>query len=95
VILEHNLTGGTSPLIEVPTTGACTCSAPSSTDVPFPTCGDYVRVTICVRMTEMTPNLLSIFGFDITDRIVQRTTTYRYETTETPDGSACTTCPNS
>jgi hypothetical protein len=93
VILQHNVgVSGTTPVTRTANgTTPCTCDPPSSTEMPFPQCGDYVRVTVCIRMTDMTPNLLSMFGYDITNKIVQRSTTYRYESTATT-GTTCSSC---
>jgi hypothetical protein len=92
LILEHNVgTAQHSPLTQDGNT-SCTCNAIPDAQMPFPACGDYVRVTVCVRMTELTPNLLSTFGLDISQKIVQHTATYRYESTELPDGDGCSSC---
>lgn len=93
LILEHSVgPGGTSPLFQdgnVP----CDCDPIPDSDIPVPMCGDYVRVTVCVRMTELTPNLLKIFGFDISQKIIQHTATYRYESTELGPGGSCNCTP--
>ncbi len=73
VILEHNLNGPLEELSE----GPCDCDPPS-TDL-LPTNREYVRVTVCVPLTELACNLLGVFGFDISDCIVQHSTTFRYE----------------
>lgn len=99
IILEHNVGVASIPSPNLPTTTlpqngttTCNCQALSHTQMPFPACGQYVRVTVCVKMDELTPNLLSIFGFDISQKIVQHTATYRYESTSQPAGTGCTTC---
>jgi len=76
VFLEHNVNG---PAVTVESGGACTCSPPDPASLPFPTEGRYVRVTVCVKMTEMTPNLLKVFGLDISNRVVRHASTFRHE----------------
>ena len=76
VILEHNvLGGGTSPLTNI---GTCICSAPSSPALPGGS-PSAVRVTVCVELSELTPNLLTAFGFSTADRTVSESTLYPYE----------------
>uniref|UniRef100_A0A7C2K020 Pilus assembly protein n=1 Tax=Schlesneria paludicola TaxID=360056 RepID=A0A7C2K020_9PLAN len=84
VILEYN-----PPNTCVPgspgtkaTTSSCpvACNAPSSslpstTDIP----GGSVRVTVCVNINQLTPNLLSTFGFSISNRNAKMSTTLPYE----------------
>jgi Flp pilus assembly protein TadG len=41
--------------------------------------GNAVRVTVCVELDRLTPNLLQAFGFDISGRVVEHTSTFRYE----------------
>ena len=45
----------------------------------LPVTGDYVRVTVYVPVTELTPNLLMACGLDMSDRFVSNTTTFRHE----------------
>ena len=91
LILEYRVgaTVGT-PLLQDGTT-PCNCQPIDAADMPFPRsdCGDYVRVTVCVRMSELTPNLLKIFGFDTSQKFVQHTATYAYEPSAVPTGSGC------
>lgn len=80
VILEHNVTSistGQSQNIQ-PTTNPCpNCMV--STNVPgLPT--DGVRVTVCVQMENLGPNLLSSFGFTLVGKTVSQTTTLPYHT---------------
>lgn len=78
VILEHNVPlGGASPLID----GPCNCSAPSSPALPVANGGALraVRVTVCVELSELTPNLLAAFGFSTATRTVTESTLYPYE----------------
>lgn len=73
VIVEHNV-GGPTTL----TSGTCDCDPPTTT---LPPTGRYVRVTVCVPITQLVPNLLGSFGLDLSDCFVQHSTTYRYELT--------------
>lgn len=79
VILEHNLTSPGFPPSAVPvvlSSGACDCPVPS----PPPSAPRaYVRVTVYVALTELAPNLLSNFGFDISDKFIKHSTTFRHE----------------
>jgi len=75
VILEHNVPlGGASPVID----GPCTCSAPSSPALPGGS-PNAVRVTVCMELSQLTPNLLAAFGFSTTGRTVSESTLYPYE----------------
>ncbi len=63
------------------TAGSCTgCNAPS---VSLPTLanvpGGSVRVTVCVDADQLTPDLLSTFGFDISSKVISTSTTLPYE----------------
>jgi hypothetical protein len=84
VILEHNVPPITppGPDEELKTTlivGA-TCNAPG-TALPLPpgAGGKSVRLTICVPMTELAPNCLALFGFNLATRCAKCSTTFRYE----------------
>jgi Flp pilus assembly protein TadG len=68
VTLRHNVGGG-----GVATDG--TCSDPTTPTLP----AGSVRVTICVELTKLTPNLLQTFGFDISSDVVEQTTTLDFE----------------
>jgi hypothetical protein len=76
VIVEHNLNGPLEEL-EDSSGGPCDCDPPSTGLLP--TNREYVRVTVCVPLTELACNLLGPFGFDISDCIVQHSATFRYE----------------
>lgn len=82
VILEHNVpdpgcvSGGASQ-----TLGSCAkCSTPSIA-LPSTTAveGGAVRVTVCVELSEVTPDLLSSYGFSTANRAVIASTTYPYK----------------
>lgn len=81
VILEHNVVPDSPPIISLPvtlssSTGACDCDAPA---IPLPPRRRYTRVTVFVPLTEVTPNLLRLFGFDISEELLHHTATFRYE----------------
>jgi len=76
VILEHNVDGAYVRMDSQNAT--CDCCAPPDEDF-LPSFGRFVRVTVCVPMTAVTPNLLSCFGFDTADHVVQQSTTFRHE----------------
>ncbi len=69
IILEHNVGGMYEESV-----GDCDCDPPAA---PLPP--QSVRVTVCVPMTELMPNILSTFGFDVEDKTVQHSTVFRYE----------------
>ncbi len=72
VVLEHNV-GSYHTNLQA---GSCNCPVPNT---PLPDDGQYVRVTVFTEMTQVTPNLLRTFGFDVSDRVIHHTTTFRYE----------------
>ena len=80
VTLEHNLQPVGPPAPPPPpvvlTTGACDCP---TFDTDLPPERNYVRVTVYVPATQLAPNVLSIFGFDISTRFIRNATTFRHE----------------
>jgi Flp pilus assembly protein TadG len=84
IILEHNIDFTTNPsgtitpveLVSA-TAGAPANCLPTSTIAMSPN-RRYVRVTVCINTTDLTPNLLQTFGFDLDERISQQSTTRRY-----------------
>jgi len=79
VRLEHNVVPeypGARPMPVTLTVGNCDCEGPAER---LPETRRYVRLTVGIAMTELTPNLLRAFGFDVADRIMHHTTTFRYE----------------
>jgi hypothetical protein len=84
VILEHNVNtfefpAGSNNLItpyQVFRTSLsdCVCQVPTA---PLPP--HAVRVTVCVPLIEVMPNCLAALGFDISEKIAQHTTTFRFE----------------
>ncbi len=51
------------------------CSDPVVPALPDAT----VRVTVCVALTRLSPNLLGAFGFDLAGQTIEHTTTWDYE----------------
>lgn len=82
VILEHNVVPSEVPpiptpvILRTPTVPACTCAWPSTA---IPSERRCVRVTVCVPLSELAPNLLSFVGFDISGCVIHHSTTFRYE----------------
>lgn len=72
VTLRHNVGGGS-----VSDTNG-TCADPTSPALPTDGSGS-VRVTVCVELSKLTPDLLSMFGFSTSGKTVEVTTTYPYE----------------
>lgn len=82
IVLVHNVPGGgASPQ----TTGTCNCSTPFGPTLPNGTLlgggglSGSVRVTVCVRLTQLTPDLLNTLGFSISGDMVEHTTTFAHE----------------
>ncbi len=60
--------------------GDCGCpTTPPAT--PLPPQGEYVRVTVYVPATQLAPNVLKIFGLDLSEWLVPNSTTFRHELT--------------
>ncbi len=82
--LEHNVNGG-GVLWEPPggcpfcSGGGCTCCPTSSLPSPPYSGTYYVRLSVCVPLTELMPNVLKVFGFDLTGKTTAFTTVFRYE----------------
>lgn len=79
IILEHNVNSGTTleQTLRTDTAPNCPdCDEPGSA-IP----GHSVRVTVCVRMDELMPNCLTMFGFDVANYVSQSSTTFCYEAT--------------
>ena len=72
VILQHNAAGTPVTLSSGEGHGA----APSA---PLPSLGTYVRVTVFARVTDLTPNLLSRVGLDLSSSFLDQSTTFRYK----------------
>jgi Flp pilus assembly protein TadG len=54
----------------------CNCAAPNT---PGPATATFVRVTVCARLTDFTPDLLGLYGFSIANRALTHSTTFRRE----------------
>jgi hypothetical protein len=79
VFLQHDVQDPPQMLV-TPASPTCPCLPPADALLPPPGAGGKsVRVTVCVPMTELAPNCLALFGFDLADRCAQCTTTFRYE----------------
>lgn len=82
VILEHNVVPPPPPpittpvVLQSPASPTCDCDPPTTA---LPTYGRYVRVTVCVPLTKLAPNLLSFVGFDISGCVIHHSTTFRHE----------------
>lgn len=73
IIVEHNTIDGTEDVLR---TDYVTNTCPEPT-AALPT--SAVRVTVCVPLTDLMPNLLSIFGFNIAGRDSRFTSTFGYD----------------
>ncbi len=79
VILENVTTGCVAD--NTRNSGTCTgCNAPA-TSLPTVAAvpGGTVRVTVCVDADQLTPDLLSTFGFDISSKIISASTSLPFE----------------
>ncbi len=74
ITLEHNLAGPATL-----STGTCDCPTLGTSGTWPPSSGEYVRVTVYVPATELAPNVLKFFGFDISERFIRNATTFRHE----------------
>jgi hypothetical protein len=84
VRLEHNVTpGGNAVALTTSLDEDCQC-APHGTlsSPPFPDT-HYVRLTVCVPLSEVFPKQLSFFGTQLfgSERTYEHTATFRYELT--------------
>lgn len=77
VRLEHNVSGSAVELSSSSGTGDC---GPAD-NLNAPILGRYVRLTICVPMTELVPQYSNVLGLGIWDGsdVVECTTVFRYE----------------
>jgi hypothetical protein len=80
VLLQHNV-GTSTPVILPSGSGSCTCSSPTIPPLPSSAIvpDGCVRVTVCVRLSALAPDLLSSFGLSIQGLQVLQTTTLAYE----------------
>ncbi|MEN6498412.1 MAG: TadE family protein [Thermoguttaceae bacterium] len=79
--LEHNVNDSQVELISHPG-GPCDCGETSNLGTPPP--GKYVRLSICVPMSELVPQWLNSFGLACLDGadVVECTTVFHYEVRE-------------
>ncbi|WP_339733617.1 TadE/TadG family type IV pilus assembly protein [uncultured Gimesia sp.] len=75
VILQHNVPSAGNP---TQTTEPCECPDPTTPPLPSGTNIAAVRVTVCVGMENLAPDLLASFGFSLVGKIVSQTTTWPY-----------------
>lgn len=78
--LEYSTGDGASVMSS--DTGSCTGCGPNSNLAAAPGGEDYVRVTVCVELKEVMPNLSSMFGFNVAGtpaRFAECTTVLRHE----------------
>lgn len=82
ILLEHSVPlsgpGVAGSAVEVSNGVPVTSADVAEPPVPAPPAYRYVRVTVFVDADELTPNLLAAFGFDLTGKRFQQTTTYAY-----------------
>lgn len=82
VILQHNVASAGNP---IQMTGPCDCPTPTTPDMPSGTNLAAVRVTVCVEMDQLAPDLLSTLGFSLADKRISQTTTWPYAEPQTQD----------
>ncbi len=92
VRLEHNACVANQ--LQVHTTAfPCPCgpSGPAVLPAGEPPSGEaYVRVTVAVQLLNNVPNVLSTFGFDVTNYTIEHSTTFRIESNNTAPSSVIT-----
>ncbi|MDA0835722.1 MAG: TadE/TadG family type IV pilus assembly protein [Planctomycetota bacterium] len=73
--LRHNVSDGVG--IDPPEASHTegTCSDPTAISLP----ARAVRVTLCVEMSTLAPDMLSSFGFSLNGRTIEESITYPYE----------------
>lgn len=81
--LEHTWDTASGSLIDPPIVleeGSLVCPDPSFPPAPDPAASGrgYVRLTVCVRTDLLTPNLLSSYCIDMSDRVTAQTKTFRH-----------------
>jgi hypothetical protein len=79
VRLEHNL-GGQQVTLFSPGQDACDCGPSGELAEPLPP-GAYVRLSVSVPMSELMPNCLRVFGFDVSSpcKVARSTTILRHD----------------
>jgi len=84
IILEHNVPDAETITVmtETYTSPPCACAPPTAPAFPKPPAvyaRRSVRVTVCMPMTELAPNCLAVFGFNLTGCSAHCSTVFRYE----------------
>ncbi|MCS7303480.1 MAG: pilus assembly protein [Thermoguttaceae bacterium] len=84
--LEHNVNVSPPAVLWYPSSGCpfcsgggCTCCPSSPLSSPPYSGTNYVRLSVCVPLTQLMPNVLKVFGFDLTGKTTAFTTVFRYE----------------
>ena len=86
VELEHNyLSSGADPELDPSATlasGTLTCPSSAAPPAPDPDLSSfgrsYVRLRLCIRSDLLTPNLVSAYGIDMSERVTSQTKAYRH-----------------
>ena len=82
--LEHNIdfannpNGTLTPVVLTTTSAGGPTNCPAPAPITLSPNRRYLRVTVCVATTSLTPNLLAMFGADLSNRISNESTTRRY-----------------
>ena len=81
--LEHNINFAPPPLTKTPvvlttTTAGGPTNSPAPPSIVLTPDRRYVRVTVSVWTTHLTPNLLNTYGVDLSHRVSEQTKTRRY-----------------
>jgi TadE-like protein len=81
VLLQHNVGSSAPVVIPSGAVGACPCTSPATPALPTSAVvpDGCVRVSVCVRLSALAPDLLSSFGLSIQGLQVLQTTTLAYE----------------
>ncbi len=92
VRLEHNAcVANQSQVYNTAVPCPCGPSGPAVLPAGEPPAGEaYVRVTVAVQLLNNVPNVLSTFGFDVTNYTIEHSTTFRVETNNSAPNSVIT-----
>jgi hypothetical protein len=77
VILEHNVMGMGNPAQFNPLGSPCNCTPEPGPMGSLP--AGSVRVTVCLALSGNVPNVLDMYGFDISNRTVRQSVVWIYE----------------
>lgn len=80
VLLQHNVEVG-SPTTLSSGSGTCSCTSPSTPALPSSSVvpDGCVRVTVCIALSALTPDLLNTLGLSLSGKVVQQTTTLAFQ----------------